>query len=181
MRKKRKVNKKIFKSEKVRLETESQTGVKIKTAKPGLIIIEPLQRLYSRHNCLAGADVYQKAPRQEFGILIANFESKHVYLSKGQTVATAGDHPVALMESDITHSEMVGFMDTKNIYHKRNKSTRDIDVINKHIADAKEAAVNKADETVLTMLNLVFTKSTTQKLARCSGNTKTSGLADLET
>lgn len=39
-------------------------------------------------------------------------------------------------------------MDTKNVYHKRNQSTRDINVINKHLADAREATVNNADKSI---------------------------------
>lgn len=40
------------------------------------------------------------------------------------------------MEINITHGEILRFMDTENFYHKRNESTRDIDIINKHLADA---------------------------------------------
>lgn len=50
------------------------------------------------------------------------------------------------MESDVT--EMLGVMDTKNVYHKLNQSTRDIDVINKHLADTREYAVNNAHEAI---------------------------------
>lgn len=48
----------------------------------------------------------------------------------------------------IIYDEMVGIMGTKKVYHKRKQSTHGIDVINKHIADSKEAAVKKAEETV---------------------------------
>lgn len=80
--------------------------------------------------------------------MIANFSWKPVYLTKGQTVDIADEHPVALMESNITHGEMFGVMETKNVYHKRNLSTRDIDVIHKHIAEAREASAYEADETI---------------------------------
>lgn len=52
------------------------------------------------------------------------------------------------MESNISHGEMLGIIDTKKVYKKRNQPTRDIDVIYKHLADAREAAVKKADETI---------------------------------
>lgn len=38
-------------------------------------------------------------------------------------------------------------VETKTVSNMRSNSTRDIEVINKHLADAKEAAVCKSDET----------------------------------
>lgn len=39
-------------------------------------------------------------------------------------------------------------MATKNVYNKRNKCTRDIEVTKKHLSEAREAAVGEADETI---------------------------------
>lgn len=121
---------------------------KFKTAQAGLIMVEPLPCLYDKHNCLAACAVYQATSGKELGILIASFSTKPVHLAEGQAVAKGAEHPVALMERTITHGEMLGVVKTKTVYNKRNKSTRDIDVINKHLADAREAAVSKADETI---------------------------------
>lgn len=52
------------------------------------------------------------------------------------------------MARDITRVEMLGVMESKNVHHKHKNSTLEIYVINKHLPDAVEAAVNKADETV---------------------------------
>lgn len=43
---------------------------------------------------------------------------------------------------------MVGAIESKNVYRKRNTCTRDIEVIKTHLAGAREAVVNKADEPI---------------------------------
>lgn len=43
---------------------------------------------------------------------------------------------------------MLGVEETKTIYNKSKKYTRDIDVVNKHLADARESAVSKDAETI---------------------------------
>lgn len=52
------------------------------------------------------------------------------------------------MESTNTHCNILGVMETKSIYNKRNKSTRDIEVINKHLNDAREAGISTADKNI---------------------------------
>lgn len=52
------------------------------------------------------------------------------------------------MECNITHGERLGDVETKNVYHKRNQSTLDIYVIKNPLANAREAADNKADRTI---------------------------------
>lgn len=63
-------------------------------------------------------------------------------------MAKAAEHPVTLTKSTITHGEILGVVETKTVNNKRNKSTRDIYVINKHLSDATKATVSKADETI---------------------------------
>lgn len=65
-----------------------------------------------------------------------------------QAVAKAAEHPDTLMEATIIQGEILGAVDTKTAYNKRSKATRDIDVINKHLANAREATLSKADETI---------------------------------
>lgn len=43
---------------------------------------------------------------------------------------------------------MLGIVESKTEYNKRNKSTLEIDVINNHLVDARKSAVNKDDETI---------------------------------
>lgn len=63
-------------------------------------------------------------------------------------MAKAEEHLVSLMENSITHGEILVVVEFEIISNKRKKSTRDIDVINMHLSDAKEVAVNKADKTI---------------------------------
>lgn len=58
------------------------------------------------------------------------------------------EHPVALIESKITDIEMIGVMETKIVYNKRNKYTRHVNLTSKHLADAREAVVSKADKII---------------------------------
>lgn len=106
----------IFTSKNKRLEPESRTWVKAKTAQSGLIMLKTLPRLHDKHNFLAGASVYQAKPGNEFGILIANVSSKLVYLTEGQDVEKAAKHPVTLMESTMIRGEMHGVVETKTVY-----------------------------------------------------------------
>lgn len=130
------------------MEPERNTWVEVKADQVSLIMAETLPRLYDRQNCLASAGVYQATPGKEFSILIENFISKTLNITEGQTVTKAAEHPVAIMESTITDGGMPEVVDTKTVYRKHNKSTRDIDVIKKHIADAREAAISKADQII---------------------------------
>lgn len=63
-------------------------------------------------------------------------------------MAKAAEHPVALMERTITHGEMLGAVEIITVYNKQKKSTSDMEVINKHLADAREATVSKGDDPI---------------------------------
>lgn len=111
-------------------------------------MIEPLYHLYDKHNYLAAAGVYHTPLGKEFGILITSFTPKPVYLSGCQPVAHMAENPVSLTGRTITHGKMLGVVETNTVYKKRNKSTRDIHVIKKHLGDARKAAVSEADEII---------------------------------
>ena len=61
-------------------------------------------------------------------------------------VAKAEDHPSNITEADISHGEVLGIMTDTTRYRKRDTDDRDIETINKHLADAKEAHAG-VDET----------------------------------
>lgn len=176
------MNRCIFTTKKNRLAPENQTWVNVKTAEACLITVEPLPRLYDRHNCVTVTGVYQAMHGKEFSILIAKFSSKPVYLIEGQVVAEAAEHPVVHMESIVSHGEMLGVMKTKTVYSQRNKSTRDIDFINKHLEDTREVALSKADENInADKSNSVFMKNIIRRFGKCSTNTTIFGPVYLET
>lgn len=121
------------------------TWVKVKTDPDDLIAVELFSSLYDRHNCLSATGVYQATPGEESGIPIANFILKLIYITEGQDVAKTAEQPVTLMKSTITHCEMLGIV-PKFVYNTRNNSTRDKDIIKKHLAEAIEATVIKVNE-----------------------------------
>ena len=81
---------------------------------------------------------------------MANFSKQPVNLIQGQCVATAEDHPESLTETDISHGEMLGIMEPDNKYRKRDFSSKDINLINQHLADAREAVLGEQSEEPIT-------------------------------
>lgn len=76
------------------------------------------------------------------------------------------------MESTITRGEQIGIVETKIVYKKRNRSTRDIGVINIHGSDSREAFFIKADETIdADNVKSAPMKSITQNFEKCSMTT----------
>ena len=86
-----------------------KTGSKSPPTTKGLITIEPYGPLYAKTQCSVAAGVHQASePGKPFGIFVANFTTKPVVLTPGQVVATTDEHPAALMETDMSHGEMLG-------------------------------------------------------------------------
>lgn len=79
-----------------------------------LKLVEPPPRLYDINNFLDGSVIYQGTPGKKFCSLISNLSSKPVYIPEFQTVVRLGEHPVTLMVTTITHSELLGVVETKN-------------------------------------------------------------------
>lgn len=67
-------------------------------------------------------------------------------LKAGQAIARTTNHPTTRLASTLTHGELLGVLDHKNAYRKRNNNTRDIAVINRQLGDAREAHLGD-DET----------------------------------
>lgn len=85
-------------------------------------------------------------------------------------MATAEDHPDIIAESNIMHDEMLRM--TTTTYTKRDKNVRDVDTVNKQLADARIAALGNLDEQPITSENVknpssermpyAYTRTTTQ-------------------
>ena len=145
---------KVKVAEKVTLQPESQTWVKVRTESEGLVIVQPYAPLFQRYQCAVATGVHQPEPDKPFGVFVANFSSKPVTLSLNQVVATTEEHPAALLETDIAHGDMLGIVDSGTKYRKRDHNAKDVNLINKHLADAREAALKEEDETPVTASNL---------------------------
>lgn len=111
-----------------------------------MLIVEPVPRLYAKHQCLVATGVENIQSEKPFHVLIAKFSSHPVNLLAGQDVANVEDHPETLIESDNSHGELLGIAESGNKYRKSDHSAKDISLINQHLADPREAAQAEQDE-----------------------------------
>ena len=126
------LNQKILVTNKKTLYPNTQTWVEVTTSQHGLILIEPLAKLYDSHVCLTGNGIAQVESGIPFQILIGNFSDKERCLLPNQQVATAKPHPTTIVESDITHAELLGLTieDTsKDVSKKINLNHRTVNAI----------------------------------------------------
>ena len=137
-----KVSNKIQVHERTYIPSETQAWVQVTTQKEGLILVDSLPKLYENDMCLAGAGVTEVEPNKLFQILVANFGKHRKLLLPKQQVATAKPHPTTLVESNISHAEMLGLIsdeeangNRKNLFRKRDFNAKDISLINNHLAD----------------------------------------------
>lgn len=123
---------------KIVLSAESQTWVQVTTKKEGLIFVTPTRNTYDHHLCLSATAVAKVKPDDLFRILGANFSKKSKILLQNQHIADLKSHPTALLESDATHTELLGVttkgepinqpkgsQTTKMTYRKPHLNTRD--------------------------------------------------------
>lgn len=101
-------NHKVFVGKTVILQPESQNWVTVSTPQAGLLQIEPYRKLYETRLCSASQAVDPVEPGNYFNIMIGNFGDKPITLLKGQRVANADFHPLAITESLISHAEVFG-------------------------------------------------------------------------
>ena len=143
---------KVFAHEAIELPAQSQTWVSVTSKKSGLIQIEPHNRLYQTHLCLAATGINEVQPNKPFHILVANFSEEPVSLAKGQCIAKVVGSPKRLRESKVSHGEMLGIFseeevlslhegNSPNRYQKRGDLKVSDDVkFDKNLADTKEPA-----------------------------------------
>ena len=141
-------------TKRVKLQPDTQTWVEVVTKRQGLILVEPVERLYNDRTCLTAAGVADVRSNEPFKLLVANFGPKAVDLKPNQVVAMAETHPENLVESHISHAEMLGLIPDDPIpgtskYRKFNFNTRDENLINRQLADEREKHMG-ADEKHMT-------------------------------
>lgn len=66
-------------------------------------MVGTLPRLYEINNWLADTSVYQATLLTEFGKHIMNGISKSIYLTEGQAMPKASEHPFPIIEGTITY------------------------------------------------------------------------------
>ena len=153
---------KVYVCKQTVIQPPKQTWVEVETARQGLILEEPIQKLYDNHMCLSGAGIANVTEGRTFRILVANFGEHPKTLLENQHIANASLHPTSIVESTISHAQFLGLVPdappyqteqngpTKpSMFRKREQSAKDPALINKHLADLRESHMEK-DETPVT-------------------------------
>ena len=100
--------------------------------------------------CRRASGVANVQPDQPFRVLVSNFNLHPVDLKRHQVVAMASAHPEKIVESDVTHAELLGMIpdDVDTKYLKRHVNVWDIETINKHLTDERERHMGDDEKTV---------------------------------
>ena len=98
-------------------------------------MVGPQKHLYEKLGCRRASEVTNVQPDQPSRVLVDNINLHPVEMNPRQVVAMARAHPEKVVESDVTHAELLGLIpdDVDTKYRKRNVNVRDIDTINKHL------------------------------------------------
>ena len=92
----------------VKLQLDRQWFVKVSTKIQGLFLVEPFARLYENRLCLAAAGVAEVSPYEPLNFLIYRIGPSTDEMKPKKIVAMAEIHPYNLVESHISHAEMLG-------------------------------------------------------------------------
>lgn len=114
--------------------------------------MEPNPGLYRKHECITAAQIHHVNYGQPFKVLIANFTKNPVKFNAQQVVTTTDDYQDIIVELNMTHAEMLEISTTT--YTKRDKNVRDVDTVNKHLADARLATLGNQEEITITSENV---------------------------
>ena len=71
---------------------------------------QPVKFLYQNHLCLAVEGIAYVQPDDPFKILVVNFGESSYDLVPNQHISTAKEHPTSLIESHISHVEILGLV-----------------------------------------------------------------------
>ncbi len=132
------------------LQPGTQTWVEVSTDISGTILMDPNARLYRNHACLASNGVAEVTADKPFKVLVANFGDHPKPLAVGQVVATANVNPTNLVESTMSHAELLGLCNDKTAmrYRKRNANARDEAVINEYLRDLRSSHMGEDEKPV---------------------------------
>lgn len=101
--------------------------------------------------CLADSVVVDVRPDEPFCTRIASFGEQPVALLPKQFLATAKVHRANLVESNLSHTEVLGLVDETHdrMFLKRHLNRINGEIINRHLADEREKNM-EADEKPIT-------------------------------
>lgn len=146
-------------------QNDSKTWVQVKTKQKGLILVTPTRQTYENKFFLAATGVAQVKPDEPFRILVAKCGKRSKILLQNQHRTDAEDSKTALIESDVTHPELLGIINegettptnykmstNENTYYRKiNLNIRDEKIINRHITDIREEHMEKDERPRQTM------------------------------
>lgn len=140
---------KVKVSKPVTLQPESQPVITVTTDQRGLIVVEPVWRIFDSNMCLVGTGVTQLTPNTELRVLFAYLGKNPKTLTEGQTIATAVEHPTAMMGAPITHGEVLGVA-VEKLYRKSLCHAKSENVINRALSNNREQVFGEAEEKPIT-------------------------------
>lgn len=132
------------------LEPGTQTWVEVAAPISVTVLIEPNPKMYQHHTCLASNGVVEAVADVPFKILVANFGKHTKNLQKGQVVGNVHANPANLVESNISHGELLRLIDNKTaqLYRKHNQIARDESVINDSLRDLRNSHMGQDEKPV---------------------------------
>lgn len=118
--------------------------------------------------CLVCTGTAHVTPNTDFRIPIANLGKHPKTIAIGQTFSVAAEHPTSIMESPITHVELL-CVAVEKLYRKRPCDARDEEVINQSLAKNREAAFGEKEEATIRAetVPLSVDKNITHQSSKC--------------
>lgn len=141
---------KIRSSQSVTHQPKTQTFFTVNEDQAGLIGEEPKKKLFNSSMCLVCTGIEHVTPSTDFRILLGNVGKHRKTLTVGRTVAVAAEHPTLIMESPITHGEVLGVA-VEKLYPKRPCDVKADEVINRYLAKNREEVFGEKEEEPITV------------------------------
>ena len=69
----------------LKLQTDTQAWVEVVKKQQGLILVEPVERLYNDKTCFTAAGVADVRPEEQFNLPVANFGPTYVDLKSNES------------------------------------------------------------------------------------------------
>lgn len=93
----------------VAIPPESQVLIDVTAAPRRLRVVEPLNSMYEKDQLALANVLVQISNEHTFQVLIANLHKQAQYLAKNQVVGTVVTHPTALIPTNMSASDIIGF------------------------------------------------------------------------
>lgn len=122
--------------------------VEVFTKKERTIMVELYHPLHNNHLCLSDTGITNLKSDEPFDILVSNFGEHAIDFLPHQVVAYASGYSDTLVESEISYAEMFCIIpnDVETKFCKRHVDAKDIDTINRQIADQREVRMGKDEK-----------------------------------